>query len=106
MDDARNKETDTEQRALYRAGMVETGASDCSPAPGNLDTNWEILGNINSVVLSRLMKSRGERRGVTPPGNMLSQQLRREGTQGEIVASNSNKVTARLSVIGVDDRGG
>lgn len=49
---------------------------------------WESLGNISSVVLSRLMKSLGKRRGDASPGNMLKPQLRQERTQGGNVVSN------------------
>jgi hypothetical protein len=81
----------SQERLRFALGMGESSDADCSPSAGNLDANWEILGNISSVVLSRLMKSRGKQWGVASPGNMLKPQLRREGTQGEIVASNSNE---------------
>lgn len=73
----------------------EMGDTDCSPAPGNLDTNWQSLGNISSVVLRRLMKSQRERGGVTPAGSYHS-------TRGEQTGSDLNRVGHRT--VGIAQR--
>jgi len=87
----------------FGLNLGESSDADCSPSAGNLDANWEILANLARKVLSCTYEARKRAREASGEyasrANMLSQQLRREGTQGENVASNWNEVGR--TIIGV-----
>jgi len=105
MDDERTKEITQRER-----GLRPYPASDNCNCPAlELDGGFETIGNLARKVLSCTYEARKKAREASGEyasrANMLKPQLRREGTQGGNVASNSNEVTAGLSVFGCNERG-
>jgi len=103
MDDERTKEITQRERGLRPL----VGTTDSRPSADDFENNWMHLSlpisyvlmrlernrnNLSETVLNRLGKKAREASGEhASRANMLKPQLRREGTQGGNVASNSNE---------------
>jgi hypothetical protein len=82
----RTKEIDDRKLRL----MTDRADEDCSPAPGNLDTNWQQIGFLVTRVLSSAVQARKEREEANAAASSLSFYSPPGGEQGGKMDCNGN----------------